>query len=108
MLGDDLRIALGMALEHARARKHEYLTTEHLLYGLLHDLRAAEILEATEAFEFKVGFDPRFLADLVGQAEWAIAAGLAKRPAGDLRALLRSLIHVGPVKAARPDRVTLA
>jgi ABC-type nitrate/sulfonate/bicarbonate transport system substrate-binding protein len=69
---------------------------------------AAEILEATEAFEFKVGFDPRFLDDLVGQAEWAIAAGLAKRPAGDLRALLRSLIHVGPVKAARPDRVTLA
>lgn len=69
---------------------------------------ASEILDATEAFEFKVGFDPRFLDDLVSQAEWAIATGLAKRPAGDLRALLRSLIHVGPVKAARPDRVTLA
>lgn len=69
---------------------------------------AGEIREATEAFEFKVGFDQRFLDDLVSQAEWAIAAGLAKRPAGDLRALLRSLIHVGPVKAARPDRVTLA
>jgi ABC-type nitrate/sulfonate/bicarbonate transport system substrate-binding protein len=69
---------------------------------------ASEILSATEAFEFKVGFDTRFLDDLVSQAEWAIAAGLAKRPAGDLRALLRSLIYVGPVKAVRPDRVTIA
>ncbi len=49
MLGDDLRVALGMALEHARARKHEFLTTEHLLHGLLHDPRAAEILEAVGA-----------------------------------------------------------
>lgn len=69
---------------------------------------AAEILEATEAFEFKLGFDNRFLDDLVSQAEWAIGTGLAKRPAGDLRQLLRSLIHVGPVKAVRPERVTLA
>ena len=68
----------------------------------------AEIAEATEAFEFKVGFDKRFLDDLVSQAEWAIAAGLAKRPAGDLRALLRGLIHDGAVKAVRPDRVTIA
>jgi sulfonate transport system substrate-binding protein len=69
---------------------------------------ASEILEATEAFEFKVGFDDRFLDDLVSQAEWAIAAGLAKRPAGDLRQLLRGLIHVDAVKAVRPDRVTIA
>ena len=49
MLGDELRIALGMALEHARSRKHEYLTTEHLLFGLLHDNRAADILSACGA-----------------------------------------------------------
>ena len=69
---------------------------------------AAEIHDATEAFEFKVGFDKRFLDDLVAQAEWAISAGLGKRPAGDLRQLLRGLIYEGPVKAERPDRVTLA
>ncbi len=69
---------------------------------------AAEIKEATEAFEFKLSFDTRFLDDLVAQAEWAIGAGLAKRPAGDLRQLLRSLIHVDALKTARPDRVTLA
>ncbi|MFT4627422.1 MAG: ATP-dependent Clp protease ATP-binding subunit ClpA [Myxococcota bacterium] len=46
MLGDDLRVALGMALESARKRQHEFLTLEHTLHGLLHDPRAAEILEA--------------------------------------------------------------
>jgi ATP-dependent Clp protease ATP-binding subunit ClpA len=49
MLGDDLRLALGMALEAARERKHEFLTLEHTLHGLLHDPRAAEILEACGA-----------------------------------------------------------
>jgi len=49
MLGDDLRIALGMALENARNRKHEFLTTEHLIHGLLHDPRASEILQACGA-----------------------------------------------------------
>jgi ATP-dependent Clp protease ATP-binding subunit ClpA len=49
MLGDDLRVALGMALDNARQRKHEFLTTEHLLHGLLHDPRAAEILDACGA-----------------------------------------------------------
>jgi ATP-dependent Clp protease ATP-binding subunit ClpA len=42
-------VALGMALEHARKRRHEYLTTEHLLHALLHDPRAAEILDACAA-----------------------------------------------------------
>jgi ATP-dependent Clp protease ATP-binding subunit ClpA len=49
MLGDDLRVALSMALENARQHKHEFLTTEHLLHGLLHDPRAAEIFEACGA-----------------------------------------------------------
>jgi sulfonate transport system substrate-binding protein len=66
-----------------------------------------EIRESTSAFEFKIGFDGRFLDDLVSQAEWAIGAGLGRRPQGDLRALLRGLIAEGPVKAVRPDRVTI-
>ncbi len=59
MLGDDLRVALGMALENAQQNKHEFLTTEHLLHGLLHDPRAAEILDACGAnlgaLEIEVG-----------------------------------------------------
>jgi ABC-type nitrate/sulfonate/bicarbonate transport system substrate-binding protein len=68
---------------------------------------AEDIAAATEAFEFKIGFDERFIDDLVAQAEWAISAGLAKRPGGDLRTLLRSLVYEGPVKAAHPERVTI-
>ena len=49
MLGDDLRLALGMAVERARKDRHEFLTLEHLLYALLHDPRAGEILEACGA-----------------------------------------------------------
>jgi hypothetical protein len=30
-----------------------------------------------------------------------------ERPDGDLRALLRGLVYVDAVKAARPDRVTI-
>jgi sulfonate transport system substrate-binding protein len=66
-----------------------------------------EITAATKDFEFKIGFDERFIDDLVAQAEWAIAAGLSKKPEGDLRALLRSLVYGGPVKAVHPERVSI-
>jgi sulfonate transport system substrate-binding protein len=66
-----------------------------------------EITAATKDFEFKIGFDERFIDDLVAQAEWAISAGLSKKPDGDLRAMLRGLVYEGPVKAARPERVTI-
>jgi ATP-dependent Clp protease ATP-binding subunit ClpA len=46
MLSDELRIALGIALDRARQQGHEFLTLEHLLHGLLHEPRASEILEA--------------------------------------------------------------
>lgn len=69
---------------------------------------AVEIAEATSTFTFKIGFDGRFLDDLVGQAQWAVNAGLAKPPKGDVRALLRGLIADGPTKALHPERVTLA
>jgi len=49
MLSDDLRVALGMAMEYAREQRHEFLTLEHLLHGLLHDPRASEVLEACGA-----------------------------------------------------------
>jgi sulfonate transport system substrate-binding protein len=66
-----------------------------------------EITAATKDFEFKIGFDERFIDDLVAQAEWAISAGLSPKPEGNLRAMLRGLVYEGPVKAAHPDRVTI-
>jgi ATP-dependent Clp protease ATP-binding subunit ClpA len=67
MFTDDLRVALGMAVESARTRRHEFTTLEHLLYGLLHDPRASEILEACnvdlkllekDIVEYLDGIDP--------------------------------------------------
>jgi ATP-dependent Clp protease ATP-binding subunit ClpA len=49
MLTDALRIAIGAAHESAIERRHEFLTLEHLLLGLLHDPRASEILTACGA-----------------------------------------------------------
>jgi len=49
MLGDELRVALGMALERARQQRHDLITLEHLLFGLLHDPDASEVLEACGA-----------------------------------------------------------
>ena len=49
MLGDEVRVALGMALERARQERHEFITLEHLLLGLLHDPEASEILAACGA-----------------------------------------------------------
>ena len=47
MLGEAVRIALGMALERAQEHRHEFITLEHMLLGLLHDPYAAEILESS-------------------------------------------------------------
>ena len=68
---------------------------------------AEEIAHATADFEFRIEFNKRFIDDLVSQAEWAIAAGLSKRPEGDLHTLLRSLVYEDAVKAVLPDRVTI-
>ncbi|MBS7543879.1 ABC transporter substrate-binding protein [Ancylobacter oerskovii] len=67
-----------------------------------------QIRQATSTFVFKLGFDQRFLDDLVSEANWAIAANLGKPPQGDLRSLLRGLIADGPTKALLPERVTLS
>ena len=49
MLTEELRIALGMALERAAQDRHEFITLEHMLLGLLHDPSSSEILEACGA-----------------------------------------------------------
>jgi ATP-dependent Clp protease ATP-binding subunit ClpA len=43
-IDDELKATLEFATEEARKRKHEYLTTEHLLYALCSEKRAVKIL----------------------------------------------------------------
>ena len=69
---------------------------------------AAEIRASVSVYDFSVKFDQRFLDDLVAEAEWAIRTGKSPAPAGDLRELMRSLIYDAPLRAIRPDRVTLS
>ena len=42
-----------------------------------------------------------------GGAEWAIRTGQVPAPAGDLKELMRGLVHDAPLRALRPDRVTI-
>lgn len=55
-----------------------------------------------------VRLDQRLLDDLVLNGEWAIEAGLAQRPAEDLRALYRKLVYTDALRAAAPERVTIS
>src|SRR4051812_34340693 len=45
-LSRELTIALSLAMEVAREKRHELLTLEHVLYALLTDPTTAECLEA--------------------------------------------------------------
>lgn len=66
-----------------------------------------EIVDDTADFDFSVRFDKRFIDDMVAQAEWAIASGLAQRPSRNLRELFLSVLLTQPLKEVAPDRVDL-
>jgi ATP-dependent Clp protease ATP-binding subunit ClpA len=44
VISRELEATLGLAVAEARRRRHEYLTIEHVLYALLHDENAAEVI----------------------------------------------------------------
>ncbi len=45
MLSDELKATINAAIEDTQARRHEYLTLEHLLLALLSDKSASEVFE---------------------------------------------------------------
>ena len=46
MISKELQDTLNLALGEAAKRRHEYLTLEHLLYALLEDKGACDIIKA--------------------------------------------------------------
>ena len=46
MLSPDLEVSLNLALSEASRRGHKYVTVEHILYALLHNVTAKEAIEA--------------------------------------------------------------
>src|SRR3990167_4271231 len=49
MLSKDLEVTLNVAFRDARAKRHEYMTVEHLLLALLDNDAAARVLKACGA-----------------------------------------------------------
>jgi ATP-dependent Clp protease ATP-binding subunit ClpA len=47
MLSKDLEVTLNLAFRDARAKRHEYMTVEHLLLSLLDNDQAAKVLKAS-------------------------------------------------------------
>ncbi len=72
MISRELEATLGLAVAEARRRRHEYLTVEHVLYALLHDEAAAEVIR-------HCGGDVRALK---GELETYFEDGLEKLPRG--------------------------
>ena len=46
MISKDLSVTLGFAVNEAKARRHEYVCVEHILFAILHDDTGKEIVEA--------------------------------------------------------------
>ncbi len=44
MISHQLEVALMRAVHEAKSHRHEYVTVEHILYGLLHDEQAIKII----------------------------------------------------------------
>ncbi len=57
-----LRFAIQASVEEARARRHEYVTVEHLLYALLFEEVAADVIEGCggEIEEVREGLEEFF------------------------------------------------
>jgi ATP-dependent Clp protease ATP-binding subunit ClpA len=95
MLSKDLEVTLNEAFRDAKAKRHEFMTVEHLLLALLDNAVAIDVLR-------KVGCDvDRLRADLVGFIESTtplIPAGDAGRETqptlGFQRVLQRAVFHV--------------
>jgi ATP-dependent Clp protease ATP-binding subunit ClpA len=100
MFSDDLRVAMGMALDDAQKRRHEFLTNGHLLYGLLHEPRASEILEACGA-DLKA-LEKELLEYLDGVESINIEGDYEPIPTlGYRRVLQRALLHVQSTKEGK-------
>jgi len=93
MINKELELTLEATIRDARARNHEYLTVEHILYALLHDEQGVEIIS-------QCGGDVVRLKDLLQQyfsdeiPKLRTEAGEFPRPTpGFQNVIQRALLH---------------
>ena len=94
MINDKLEMALVRAIREAKVRKHEHVTVEHILYGLLHDDLAAEILTACGG---DISLMKEKLEEFFTSSLPTVQGGIAHDPVqtiGFNRVLQRAIAHV--------------
>jgi ATP-dependent Clp protease ATP-binding subunit ClpA len=94
MINEKLELALVRAIREAKVRKHEHVTVEHILYGLLHDEFAAQVLAACggDVESMKRKLEAFFVSSLP-----ALKEGFGGDPVqtiGFNRVLQRAIAHV--------------
>ncbi|HSR36301.1 MAG TPA: Clp protease N-terminal domain-containing protein, partial [Desulfurivibrionaceae bacterium] len=94
MINEKLEMALVRAIREAKVRKHEHVTVEHILYGLLHDEFAARVLEGCggDVESMKKKLEEFFASSLP-----AVKEGIGGDPVqtiGFNRVLQRAIAHV--------------
>jgi len=94
MITRELRSTLNLAMQTAQRKRHEYLTLEHVLYAMLKDPVATEILQACggDLVALKRSLD-EFIDDSIAQ----LPEGVDDAPEQTLafqRALQRAALHV--------------
>ena len=95
MLSKDLEVTLNQAFKNARAKRHEFMTVEHLLFALLDNAKATEVLTNVGADLDALRSD---LGDFIETTTPLIPAGDSQRETeptlGFTRVLQRALFHV--------------
>lgn len=105
MISSNLSAALGLAIREARKRKHEYVTSEHILFAVLFDNQGIDIVDncggdvASILNELETFFDERLdCVDADDEAEYEI-----KQTIGFQRILNRAIEHVRSAEKKEVD-----
>ncbi|GJL82873.1 MAG: ATP-dependent Clp protease ATP-binding subunit ClpA [marine bacterium B5-7] len=95
MLARDLEVSLNLAIQYARASRHEYITVEHLLISLLDNPSASKVMAACGAHTDKLREQlERFLEEQVPHQPES-EGDVDPQPAlGFQRVIQRAILHV--------------
>jgi len=94
MINNKLEVALVLAIREAKTRRHEHVTVEHILYALLHDDMASDIITGCggNTDNLKVKLENFFSSNMTSIAENQAADPI--QTIGFNRVLQRAISHV--------------
>ncbi len=94
MISSKLEVALVMAIREAKMKRHEFVTVEHILFGLLHDDLAVKIIEncGGNTDNIKNSLNGFFAGDLASLDESNLSEPL--QTVAFNRVLQRAIAHV--------------